>query len=109
MCFTLGTLNNIDVLATGITYAYLNAKPLGNCYAIVQDDFVFGSSSIGERLLIFRALYEMKLSRNIRRFYLASILDMEVAYKQCYANNDVWIKTTTSNIDFEYMFIYVIH
>ena len=81
MCFTLGTLNNIDILATDMTYAYLNTKPLGNCYAIVQDDFVFGSSSIGERLLIFRALYERKLSSNIRRFYLVSILEIQVAYK----------------------------
>ena len=92
ICFTLAALNNLDVLSGDISNAYLHAKPLEKCHVTINDDILFGPSAKGKVAVICRALYGMKSSGNAWRLHFANILEKDLQFKQCVADNDVWYR-----------------
>ena len=110
ICFLLAALNGQNVLSGDIGNAYLNAKPLEKCYVSVRDAYLFGPSAIGKNAIIVRALYGMKSSGNAWRLHLANILRQELNFRQCYADNDVWMRPScdkNGNKVYDYICIYV--
>ena len=110
ICFLLAALNSQDVLSGDIGNAYLNAKPLEKCYVVVRDAYLLGPSAIGNNAMIVRALYGMKSSGNAWRLHLANILRQELNFRQCYADNDVWMRPSFDKHGtkvYDYICIYV--
>ena len=87
--FTLAALNDKEILSGDVSNAYLNAKPLETCHVAVRDSYLFESSAIGRTAQIVRALYGMKSTGNAWRLHLSNILEYQLGFKQCYADNDV--------------------
>ena len=92
ICFLLAALNAQRVLSGDIGNIYLNAKPLEKCYVVVRDEYLLGPSAIGNNTMIVRALNGMKSTGNGWRLHLANILQQELNFRQCYAENEVWMR-----------------
>ena len=110
ICLTLAALNGLDILSGDVGNAYLNAKPLERCHVVIKDTFMFGPAAVGKKAIICRALYGMKSSGNAWRQHLSNVLDKELGFSQCYADNDVWMKPGTKEDGkkfYHYVCIYV--
>ena len=110
ICFTLAALNDQEIISGDIGNAYLNAKPLETCHVEIKDNYLFGPSAMGKSASIVRALYGMKTSGNAWHQHLANILEHDLGFKQCYADNDVWMKPAHNSKNekvYDYICIYV--
>ena len=92
ICFTLAALNYQDILSDDVSNTYLNAKRLETCNIEVKNSYLFGPSAIGRTAQIVRALYGIKSSGNAWKIHLSNILECQLVFKQCYVNNDVWMR-----------------
>jgi hypothetical protein len=61
IAFLLAALNDVDILATDIGNAYLNALPREKVYSTAGPEF--GSELQGKRVLIVHALYGLNVKR----------------------------------------------
>ena len=62
LCFFFAALNGLEVIVRDIGNANLNTKPRGKCYVAITDPYLFGSSTVGKKAQIVKALYGMKSS-----------------------------------------------
>jgi hypothetical protein len=105
--FLLAALNDIDLLATDMEDAYLNALPHQKVYTTAGPEF--GSEIQDRSLLIVRALYGLKSSGAVWRSHLANTLQ-SLGYTSCVADPDVWYCAAVKPDGFhyyEYVLVYV--
>ena len=74
LCFMIAAMHNLDVLASDVGNAYLNAKPREKCHVISNDEWMFGPDAVGKIALIIQALYGMKSSGAAWRDAISSTL-----------------------------------
>jgi hypothetical protein len=86
IAFLLAALNDVDLLATDIGNAYLNAPAREKVYTTAGPEF--GPELEGRAVLIVRALYGLKSSGAAWRAHLADTL-RQLGYKSCLADPDV--------------------
>jgi hypothetical protein len=72
IAFLLAALNDVDLFATDIGNAYLNAPAREKVYATASPEF--GPELTGKAVLIVRALYGLKSSGAAWRAHLANTL-----------------------------------
>jgi len=99
IAFLLAALNNVDILATDIHNAYLNAPAREKVYTTAGPEF--GPEFIGKAVLIVRALYGLKSSGAAWRAHLANTLQ-QLGYKSCLANPDVWFHPAMKENGYQY-------
>ena len=99
IAFLLAALNDVNILATDIGNAYLNAPAREKVYTTAGPEF--GAELIGKFVLIVRALYGLKSSGAAWRAHLASTLQ-QLGYKSCLADPDVWFRPASKSDGFEY-------
>jgi hypothetical protein len=107
IAFMLAALNDIDVLATDIGNAYLNAHPRERVYTTAGPEF--GPELQGKHVLIVRALYGLKSSSAAWRSHLSNTLHC-LGYTSCKADPDFWFRAAVKNDGFrfyEYVLVYV--
>jgi hypothetical protein len=107
IAFLIPALNNIDILATDIGNAYLNATPREKVYTTAGPEF--GADCQGKHVLIVRALYGLKLSGAAWRSHLANTLS-QLGYTSSLADPDVWFRAAVKEDGFqyyEYVLVYV--
>jgi hypothetical protein len=107
IAFLLAALNEIDLLATDIGNAYLNAPAREQVYTTAGPEF--GPELEGKTVLIVRALYGLKSSGAAWRAHLANTLQ-QLGYKSCLADPDVWFREATKDNGYqyyEYVLVYV--
>jgi len=107
IAFLLAALNDLDLLATDIGNAYLNAPAREQVYTTAGPEF--GPELEGKAVLIVRALYGLKSSGAAWRAHLANTLQ-QLGYKSCLADPDVWFRPATKDNDYqyyEYVLVYV--
>jgi hypothetical protein len=105
--FLLAALNDVNLLATDIGNAYLNAKPRERVYTTAGPEF--GAELQGKSVLIVRALYGLKSSGAAWRAHLANTLHY-LGYKSSLADPDVWFRPAIKNDGthfYEYVLVYV--
>jgi hypothetical protein len=85
--FVFAALNDINLLATDIGNAYLNAPAREKVYTTAGPEF--GPELEGKSVLIVRALYGLKSSGAALRAHLANTLQ-QLGYTSCLADPDVW-------------------
>ena len=90
IAFLIAALNDLDIKAADIGNAYLNAPPREKIYIKCGPEF--GPEFEGRYAIIVRALYGLKSSGASWRSFLARVLDEELNFKMCRADNDVWFK-----------------
>jgi hypothetical protein len=91
IAFLLAALNDVNLLATDIGNAYLNAEPREKVYTTAGPEF---GELQGCPVLIVRALYGLKSSGAAWRSNLANTLH-QLGYKSCLADPDVWLRPVT--------------
>lgn len=107
IAFLLAALNDVNLLATDIGNAYLNAKPRERVYTTAGPEF--GNELQGKPVLIVRALYGLKSSGAAWRSHLANTL-FHLGYKSSLADADVWYREAMKADGFqyyEYVLVYV--
>jgi hypothetical protein len=107
IAFLLAALNDLDLLATDIGNAYLNAPAREQVYTTAGPEF--GPELEGKAVLIVHALYGLKSSGAAWRAHLANTLQ-QLGYKSCLADPDVWFCPATKDNDYqyyEYVLVYV--
>jgi len=107
IAFLLAALNDVDLLATDIGNAYLNAPAREKVYTTAGPEF--GPELVGKSVLIVRALYGLKSSGAAWRAHLANTLQ-QLGYKSCLADPDVWYRPAVKENGFkyyEYVLVYV--
>jgi hypothetical protein len=95
----LVALNDVDLLATDLGNAYLNATPREKVYATAGPEF--GAELEGRNVLIVRALYGLKSSGAAWRAHLANTL-VTLGFASCLADPDVWLRSAVKPNGFEY-------
>jgi hypothetical protein len=106
IAFLLAALNDIDILATDIGNAYLNAYPREKVYTTAGPEF--GLELQGKSVLIVRALCGLKSSGAAWRSHVANTLHT-LGYTSCKADPDVWFRAAIKPDGFhyyEYVFVY---
>jgi hypothetical protein len=91
IAFLIAALNDIDVLATDIGNAYLNALPREKVYTTTGPEF--GGKFEGRPVLIVRALHGVKSSGVAWRAHLANTLQ-QLGYTSCLVDPDIWYRST---------------
>jgi len=107
IAFLLAALNDVNLLATDIGNAYLNAPAREKVYTTAGPEF--GPEMEGKSVLIVRALYGLKSSGAAWRAHLANTLQ-QLGYKSCLADPDVWFRPAVKDDGFqyyEYVLVYV--
>jgi hypothetical protein len=89
IAFVLAALNDINLLATDIGNAYLNAPAREKVYTTAGPEF--GLELDGKSVLIVRALYGLKSSGAAWQAHLANTLQ-QLGYTSCLADPDVWYR-----------------
>ena len=89
IAFTYAALNDLDVCASDILNAYLQAPASERYYTICGPEF--GSENIGKVALITRALYGGPVSGANFRNHLRDCMSM-LGYESCLADPDVWMR-----------------
>jgi Reverse transcriptase (RNA-dependent DNA polymerase) len=79
--------------------AYLNANTTEKLYCYAGKEF--GTDEEGKLMIITRALYGLKSSRAAYRAHFAQTL-MDLGFKACKADPDVWMRTAVKENGFEY-------
>ena len=90
IAFLIAALNDLDIEAADIGNAYLNAPPREKIYIKCGPEF--GPEYQGRYAIIQRALYGLKSSGASWRAFLARVLDEDLNFTMCRADNDVWFK-----------------
>jgi len=83
----IAALNDVDLLATDIGNAYLNALPREKVYTTAGKEF--GGELEGKPILVVCALYGLKSSGAVWQAHLANTLH-QLGFKSCLADPDVW-------------------
>jgi hypothetical protein len=83
----LAALNDVDILATDIGNAYLNADPREKVYTTAGTEF--GTELKGRYVLIVKALYGLKSSSVTWRAHFANTLK-DLGFTSCLADPDAW-------------------
>lgn len=99
IAFLLAALNDVDLLATDIGNAYLNAEPRKKVYTTAGTEF--GAELQGRHVLIVRALYGLKSSGAAWRAHLASTL-RNLGFTSCLADPDIWYRLAKKLDNYEY-------
>lgn len=99
IAFLLVALNGVDLLATDIGNAYLNALPREKIYTTASPEF--GAELQGRHVLIVQALYGLKSSGAAWRAHLASTL-ASLGFHSCLADPDVWYHSANKADGYEY-------
>ena len=98
---------DLEVLSADIGNAYINAPCRERIWC--EAGLEFGSDIQGTVLIIERALYGLKSSAAAWRNMLAQTM-LDLGFKSCVADNDVWMKPRTKENGleyYEYVLIYV--
>ena len=90
IAFLIAALNDLDIEAADIGNAYLNAPPREKIYIKCGPEF--GPELEGRYAIIVRALYGLKSSGASWRAFLARVLEEDLHFTMCRADNDVWFK-----------------
>ena len=104
IAFLIAALNDLDIEAADIGNAYLNAPPKEKVY--IKCGAEFGEFE-GRLAIIVRALYGLKSSASSWRSFLARVLDEDLNFTMCRADNDVWFKPSKKADGTRY-YIYVL-
>jgi hypothetical protein len=105
--FLLAALNDVNILATDIGNAYLNAPAREKVYTTAGPEF--GPELAGKYVLIVRALHSLKSSGAAWRAHLANTLQ-QLGYKSCLADPYVWYRPAIKENGFhyyEYVLVYI--
>jgi hypothetical protein len=97
--FLFAALNDLDLLATDIGNAYLNAPPREKVYTTAGLEF--GADFQGKPVLIVRALCGLKSSGAAWRSHLANTLH-HMGLQSSLADPDVWLRPRCKPNGFEY-------
>ena len=107
IAFTYASLNGLDVFATDIWNAYLQAPSSRKDYIICDPEF--GINNIGKVALIHRALYGGKTAGKDFCNHLRSCMS-HIGFKSCPADPDVWMRPAEKADGapyYEYVLLYV--
>ena len=102
----LAALNGLDVKTCDIGNAYLNAPCREKIWCFAGPEF---GNRKGQKIRIVRALYGLKSSGAAWRAHLADTM-INLGYKPCKADQDVWMKPNCKPDGeeyYEYILIYV--
>jgi hypothetical protein len=99
IAFLIAALNDLDVLMFDVGNAYLNASTTEKLYTIAGKEF--GPDHEGKKMIISRALYGLKSSGAAYRAHFANSL-IEMGFKSCMADPDVWMRPAKKPDGFEY-------
>ncbi len=99
IAFLIAALNDLDILATDIGNAYINANVREKVYFIAGDEF--GASKKGKRVVIIKALHGLKTSGAAWRAHFTETLH-GMGYTSSLADPDVWFKAECKPDGFEY-------
>lgn len=103
----MAALNDVDILATDIGNAYLNADPREKVYTTAGTEF--GTELKGRYILIVKALYGLKSSSVTWRAHFANTLK-DLGFTSCLADPDAWFweaKKPDCSDYYEYILVYV--
>lgn len=107
LAFLIAAINGLEVFMFDVGNAYLNADTEELLYTIAGTEF---GEHKGKTLIIRKALYGLKSSGAAYRRHFAESL-MQMGFKACYADNDVWMrpaqKKTGGQKYYEYILTYV--
>ena len=103
IAFNLAALNNVDIRATKIGNAYLNAKCREKIWIVAGTEF---GSEKGKVMLVVRAIYGLKSSGAAWRQMLDQTF-RDLGYVSSKDDPDVWLKSETKPDGTEY-FAYVL-
>jgi len=90
IAFLIAAMNNLDIEAADIGNACLNAPPRETIYIKCGPEF--GPELQGRHTIIVRALCGLKSLGASWRAFLALVLEEDLNFTMCRANNDVWFK-----------------
>ena len=102
----LAALNGLDVKTCDIGNAYLNAPCRDKIWCFAGPEF---GNRKGQKIKIVRTLYGLKSSGAAWRAHLADTM-INLGYKPCKADQDVWMKPNCKPDGeeyYEYIIIYV--
>ena len=105
IAFTYAALNGLDVFATDVQNAYLQAPTSEKHYIICGDEF--GIEHRGKVAIITRALYGGKFAGRDYWKHMRSFMN-ELGFISCKADSDVWMRkaVTDRGVDYwEYVLI----
>lgn len=106
IAFLLAALNDLDVQAADIGNAYLNAPVREKIWIVCGPEF---GPLEGRRAKVVRALYGLKSSGAAWRSHLAKVLEHELGFTPCRADNDVWMRPAVKADGtkyYEYILVY---
>ena len=106
IAFLLAALMDLDILATDIGNAYLNAMTAEKVYTVTGDEF---ASYAGQIVVIVRALYGLKSVGASWHAHLAAVLH-DMGFQSCLADLDVWLHASTMEDGtkyYEYVLVYI--
>jgi len=89
IAFLVAALNDVDILATNIGNAYLNANPIEKVHTTAGPEF--GAELKGKYVLIVKALYGLKSSGAAWRAHFANTLK-DLGFTSCLADPDIWFR-----------------
>lgn len=104
--FLVAALNDLKMLQADVAGAYLNAPCAERVHTILGPEF---GDLNGKTAVIVKALYGLASSGFAWRTYCAGIMRDSLEFRQCRADNDVWMRKsvrTNGTAYWEYVFIY---
>jgi hypothetical protein len=107
LAFLLAALNDVEVKAADIGNAYLNAPCQEKIF--IKCGLEFGPEMVGRKARVVRALYGLKSSGYAWRSFCAEVLNNDLGFKACKADNDVWMRPATKpdgTLYYEYVLVY---
>ena len=105
IAFLIAALNDLNIEAADIGNAYLNAPPREKVFIKCGPEF--GPELQDRYAIIVRALYGLKSSGASWRSFLARVLNEDLNFSMCRADNDVWFKAAKKADGTRY-YIYVL-
>jgi Reverse transcriptase (RNA-dependent DNA polymerase) len=99
IALTIAALNDLQVKATDIENAYLNAPNKEKTWVVLGPE---GGDDVGKKAIIVRAQYGLRSAGAAHRSHLAECL-RSLGYQPCQADPDLWYKAAIRPEDgFEY-------
>ena len=102
VCFVVGKLNDLEIVAGDIGNAFLNGRTKELVFIIAGPEF--GPKLRGKRLIIVKALYGLKSSSARFHEHFSTAL-RKLGFRPSKADPDLWIKTVDEH--YEYIARYV--
>ena len=106
IAFMIAALNDLDIWAADCEGAYLNAPCREKLYTILGPEF---GEHEGKIAVIIRALYGSKSAAASWRSTISSVIEKELGFTMCRADNDVWMRRGKNRhgMDvYEYILVY---